>query len=35
MGIGMHRVGLDVALVLVEGVQDVRALVGAARDGSG
>ena len=30
--IGMHRVRLDVALVLVERVEDVDALIGAARD---
>jgi len=32
MGIGMHRVGLDVALVLIERVEDVHPFVGAARD---
>ena len=32
MGIGMHRVGLDAAPVLVERVQNVCALVRAAGD---
>jgi len=32
MGIGVHRVRLDVAFVLIERVEDVRAFVGATRD---
>ena len=32
MGIGVHRVGLDVALVLIERVEDVRAFIGATWD---
>lgn len=32
VGIGMHRVGLDVAGVLVERIEDVGTFVGAARD---
>ena len=32
MSIGVHRVGLDVAFVLIEQVEDVRAFIGATWD---